>query len=140
MSGSGVTFVISATSTPSSGSCLGQAFCVASGYNHVTLTAPASGDTAQLVVIGPTSSANTAGATFAEGAVNTSLSGSFYLPHGPLTLSGGASVGNGTGQCLEMIASQISLAGGTALASSCTGVGGTTVSASGTTTPIVLVQ
>jgi hypothetical protein len=130
MSGNGVTFVISAKSMPSSGSCSGQAFCLAAGYGHVTLVAPSSGNTEDLIVIGPTSSTNTAGATFAEGANNTSMSGAFYLPYGAFMLSGGASVGNGTGQCLEVIASQVSLTGGTALASSCSGLGGSSTSSS----------
>ncbi len=135
MNGNGVTFVISATSTPSSGTCSGQAFCLASGYNNVTLVAPSSGTTEDLIVIGPTSSTNTAGATFAEGAANTSISGVFYVPYGPFTLGGGASVGNGTSQCLEVIASQVSLTGGTALASTCSGLGGLS-----TSTTIALVQ
>ncbi|MDR3507432.1 MAG: pilus assembly protein TadG-related protein [Caulobacteraceae bacterium] len=119
MAGTGVTFVISAVTKPSSGTCSGQAFCLAAGYSNVTLTAPSSGTTAQLLVVGPISSANTAGATFAEGASNTSLSGTFYFPNGPVTLSGGASVGNGAGQCLELVGSQITLTGGTTLASNC---------------------
>jgi hypothetical protein len=85
--------------------------------------------------MGPTTSTNTAGATFAEGSSGTSLSGVFYLPYGPVTLSGAANVGNGTGQCLELIGSQITLSGGTALASTCTGLGDGT-----TGTTIVLVQ
>jgi len=137
MSGTGVSFVISATSTPTSGTCSGQAFCLAAGYNHVTLVSPSSGNATDLIVLGPTSSSNTAGATFAEGASNTSLSGAFYLPNGPFTLSGGASVGNGTGQCLEVIASQVTLSGGTALATTCTGLGGGSSSSSAA---VVLVQ
>jgi hypothetical protein len=52
-------------------------------------------------------------------------------------LSGGASVGNGTGQCLEVIASQVTLSGGTALATTCTGLGGGSSSSSAA---VVLVQ
>ncbi len=135
MSGSGVTFVISGASTLASGKCANTAFCLASGYNHVTLTAPTSGSTSALVVVGPNSSGTTTGATFAEGASNTSLSGVFYFPHGPVNLSGGASVGNGTGQCLELIGSQVTLSGGTTLASTCSGLAG-----GGTSSKIVLVQ
>ncbi len=135
MSGSGVSFVISGSSTPSSGTCSGDAFCVAAGYGHVTLTAPSTGNNTNLIVIGPSSSTNTAGAAFAEGASNTSLSGAFYIPYGAFTLSGGSSVGNGSGQCLEVIASEVSLTGGTTLASSCTGLGGNTSGAA-----VVLVQ
>jgi hypothetical protein len=118
-----------------SGTCSGTAFCLAAGYSNVTLVAPSSGTTEDLVVIGPTSSSNTAGATFAEGASNTSLSGVFYVPYGPVTLSGGSSVGNGTGQCLEVIGSQVTQTGGTTLATTCSGLGGLS-----TTTSIVLVQ
>ncbi len=124
MNGTGVNFVISGTSKITSGTCSNTAFCVASGYNHVTLTAPTTGTLANLVVMGPTTSSVTTGATFAEGASNTSISGAFYFPNGPMTLGGGASVGNGTGQCLEVIASQVTLAGGSTLASSCSGLAG----------------
>ena len=117
MSGTGVTWVIGGSSTPSSGSCSGQSFCVAAGYGHVTMTAPTSGTTQGLVVVGPAS--NTGGALFAEGASNTSLSGAFYFPQGSVSLSGGASVGGGTGQCLELIGTQVSLSGGTTAASNC---------------------
>ena len=136
MSGSGVAFAIGASTTPSSGSCSSTAFCVAAGYGHVTLTAPTSGTMKNLVVVGPTSSSNTAGGTFAEGATNTSLSGAFYFPYGPFTMSGGASVGSGTGQCLEVIASQVTLSGGTAVASTCVGLVGPSVAPGG----IALVQ
>ena len=74
-----------------------------------------------------------AGAAFTEGTRNTSLSGVFYFPTGPVTLSGGSSVGNGTNQCLELIGAQVTLSGGTALASSC--LSGSSASAS-----VVLVQ
>ena len=127
MNGSGVTFVIGGSTLPASGICSGQAFCLAAGYNNVTLTAPGSGaTTAGLVVIGPTST--TGGAAFAEGAASTSLSGAFYFPQGAITLSGGASVGGGSGQCLEMIGTQVTLSGGTAAASNCmSGSGGSGV-------------
>lgn len=119
ISGTGVTFVDGASSTPTSGTCSGQAFCVAAGYSNITLTAPSSGTTGQLVVIGPTSSTNTAGATFTEGASGTSLSGVFYFPNGTISLGGGASIGSGSGQCLELIGSQVTLTGGTTAASTC---------------------
>jgi len=125
MSGTGVTFVIGGSTLPASGACSGEAFCLAAGYNNVTLTAPGSGTTQGLVVVGPAS--NTGGATFAEGASNTSLSGAFYFPQGAISLSGGASVGGGTGQCLEMIGTQVTLAGGTAAASNCVSGGGSQV-------------
>jgi hypothetical protein len=128
MSGTGVTFVDGGGSTPSSGTCSGQAFCVASGYNNVSLIAPTAGTTAGLVAIGPTSTSNTAGATFADGASNTNLSGVFYFPNGTISLGGSASVGSGTGQCLELIGSQVTLTGGTTAASTC--IAGTTSNSS----------
>lgn len=131
MSGTNVTLVIGGSSLPASGVCSGQAFCLAAGYGHVTLVGPSSGTLAGLVVVGPASA--TGGAAFAEGASNTSLSGAFYFPQGAITLSGGSSVGGGTGQCLELIGTQVTLSGGTAAASNC-------VSASAGTSKIALVQ
>jgi Flp pilus assembly protein TadG len=119
MNGTGVTLVTGGGSTPSSGTCSGQAFCLAAGYNNVSLTAPSAGTTAQLVVIGPISTSNTAGATFGEGASNTNLSGVFYFPNGTVSLGGNASVGSNSGQCLELIGAQVTLTGGTTAASTC---------------------
>jgi len=124
MSAVGVTFVTGAASTMSSSPCAGDAFCIAAGYGHVTITAPTSGTTANLAVIGPTGG-STAGAGFGSGATNTRISGAFYFPNGPITLSGAAAVGdNTTGDCLMLIGSQISLTGGSAMGSTCTGIGG----------------
>ena len=75
-------------------------------------------------MIGPTTSTNTAGALFTQGASGTSLSGAVYFPNGPVTLSGGASLGGGTGQCLQLVGSQVSLSGGTAVSSRCVGATG----------------
>jgi Putative Flp pilus-assembly TadE/G-like len=119
VTGSGVTIVTSGT------------FSVAAGYGNVTLTAPTSGTLDGLVV----ASNAAGGASFSEGASGNSLSGVFYFPSAPVTLSGAGSVGNGTGQCLELIGSTITLSGGSALASTCAGLTG---SAGGGT--VVLVQ
>lgn len=124
--GNGVSFVLGGSTTVTCNNAA-QVFCVGAGYSNVTLTAPTSGPNAGFLVIGPTSASNTAGAAFTAGATDNSLSGVFYMPNGAVSLSGGASVGNGTGQCLELIGSQISLSGGTALASTCAGVGQTAV-------------
>jgi len=119
VTGSAVTIITSGT------------FSVAAGYNNVTLTAPTSGTLQNLVV-----ASNAAfGASFSEGASGNSLSGAFYFPIGPITLGGAGSVGNGAGQCLELIGSAITLSGGSTAASSCSGLAG---SASGGT--VVLVQ
>ena len=131
MNGTGVTLVTSGASTMSSGSCSGMSFCIAAGYNNVTLTAPTSGTTAMLAVVGPASA--TGGAALTEGASNASISGAFYFPKGPISLSGGASIGNGAGQCLTLIGTQISLSGGTTAASSC-------ISSGGSSSSVALVQ
>lgn len=116
LAGAGVTIVLSGTTTPS-GTCAGNAFCAAAGYNNITLTAPAAGTNAKLAVIGP--AANSTGAYFSGGASGVSVSGTFYFPSGPVALSGGASLGDGSGQCLELIGSRVTLGGGTAVASTC---------------------
>lgn len=133
VSGTNVSFGIAGATTPGSGPCADMAFCVAAGYGHVNLTAPSSGTMENLLVSGPSSGANTAGASFAEGASGTSLSGVFYIPNGPITLSGAGNVGSGAGQCLQLIGSQVSLSGGSALATACSGMG-----ASGSVTPLLV--
>jgi hypothetical protein len=124
ISGASVNLVIAATVTPASGSCAGTAFCVASGYSLVTLAAPTSGSLKDVLVIGPHSSTNTAGSYFTD-ATSTALSGVFYTPNGPFTADGSATIGSGADGCLQVVASAVSLGGGSALASSCTSMGGT---------------
>jgi hypothetical protein len=108
VTGSGVSIVTSGT------------FSVAAGYSNVTLTAPTSGTMQGLVV----ASNGVGGANFSEGASGNSLSGVFYFPSAPITMSGAGNVGNGAGQCLELIGSTITLSGGSALASTCAGLAG----------------
>jgi Flp pilus assembly protein TadG len=115
--GRDVSIVVSGKATPSSGACHGQAYCVASGYNNVVLTAPTSGATASLAVIGPASPNNKAGAAFTQGGSSGQITGVFYFPNGPVALSGGASL-SGSG-CLQLIGSHIALSGGATLASAC---------------------
>jgi Flp pilus assembly protein TadG len=112
-----VTLVIGGSKIDSN--CGGVTFCIGSGFSNVTITAPTSGATENLAVIGPTSSKITAGASLIEGANNTSVSGAFYFPNGPINIGGGASIGNGPGQCLELIGMQVTLSGGATLASLC---------------------
>jgi hypothetical protein len=123
VNGQGVSVVVSGKAAPSFGNCLGQAFCVASGYSNLILTAPTTGTNAYLAVVGPTSTTNAMGATFAQGGSGGQVTGVFYFPNGPVTMSGGAGLsGNG---CLQLIGSYIALSGGTTLASACiTGSGG----------------
>jgi Flp pilus assembly protein TadG len=130
--GNNVTLVLSGKTTASA-NCAGFVFCVAAGYSSVILTAPAS----KLAIIGPTSAAITGGATLNQGASNASVSGAIYFPNGPLTLSGGASIGGGTGQCLQIAAARVSIGAGTAAGSTCiSGIGG----GSGSGATVVLVQ
>ncbi len=123
VTGSNVTLVIGAASVPSSGSCSGLAFCIANGFSNVTLTAPASGGTENLVVVGPTSSSKnpSAGALFTGGSSGTTLTGAFYMPNGAVSLSGAGTINNGGG-CIELIGSQVSLSGGSAATSTCAGL------------------
>jgi Flp pilus assembly protein TadG len=125
----GVTLVLSGKNVPNGGSCNGYSFCVAAGYSNIQLEAPTSGATAKLAVIGPTSSTVTAGATFAEGGSNAQISGAFYFPKGPITMSGGSSTFGSktdTTKCLQLIGSRITLSGGTAAASECIAASGAT--------------
>ena len=134
VSGSNVTFIIGASALPSN-NCAGEAFCVAAGFGDVTLTAPSSGTAEDLLVIGPASTSKnpTAGAAFTQGSSGTTLSGAFYFPNGQVSMSGSGTISSGGG-CLELIGSQITLGGGSAAASSCTGLGGNSL---GTTVTLV---
>ena len=119
--GSGVTFVLGATSTPSSGTCSGMVICVTSA-SGLSLSAPTSGANAGLAVIGPTNG-NTAGALF-QSASSGTISGAIYLPSGPITVNSAASLGGGSAACLELIGSQITVSSASAIGSTCTGLGG----------------
>jgi Flp pilus assembly protein TadG len=115
---SGVSLIIGGNATVS---CDGTvAFCIAGGYSNVTLTAPTIGSTANLAVVGPTVSGNTAGATLKAGASGASITGAFYFPYGTFAMNGAASVGSGG--CLELIAAQINILQGTALGTVCVGL------------------
>jgi len=106
-------------------------FSVAAGYTNVTLTAPTSGTLQDLVV----ASNAAGGASFSEGATGNLLSGAFYFPIAPITLSDAGSVGSAAGQCLELIGSAVTLAGGSTLASTCSGLAGSVTGGA-----VVLVQ
>ncbi len=124
LKGNGVTLVIGANSTVSCGGT-SVGLCITGGYSNVTLTAPTSGSTTNIAVMGPTSSSNTAGAILTAGASGASISGAFYFPYGAFTMGGGASVGGGG--CFEVIAEQVTLTAGTAVASTCSGLTGSTL-------------
>jgi hypothetical protein len=113
--------VIGGTNLPSSGTCSGQAFCLGAGYSTVKITAPSA---TKLAVIGPTSS-GAAGATMTQGASGSSISGAFYFPRGPVQMSGGANIADGTGSCLQIVGSRVTLTGGTTAASACVSGGST---------------
>ena len=134
----GVTFVIRASATVTCSDGANQAFCIGAGYGRVTISAPTSGPLQGFAVLGPSS--GTAGADFSNGASNTRISGVFYFPNGPITLSGAASVGDtSSGDCLQMVGSEITLSGGSATGTSCT-TGGTGGSGGGSGNKISLVQ
>jgi hypothetical protein len=141
LTGLEVTLVISGTSTVSCGT-LASAFCLGAGFSTVNLTAPTSSSTlgsstAGLAVIGPQSSSNTAAASFTTGAANTRVSGAFYFPNGTVSMSGAATLHDtvDAGACLMLVASQVTLANGSAAGTTCTGLGG-----AGGGTTVALVQ
>ncbi len=116
----GATFLISgAGQEPPGWECRGQAFCVSADYSNLRITAPQSGPFTDLAVIGPLDPARQAGALFTSGASGSVVSGAFYFPNGPIATSGGASADSGGDGCLQLIGSEISMSGGTALASEC---------------------
>ena len=94
------------------------AFYIAAGYNSTTLLAPTTGTYANLVIIGPQSTSVTRGMTLAEGGT-ANVGGAIYFPDGALSLTGGASLSNTVGQCLQIVATQVTLSGGTTAASTC---------------------
>jgi hypothetical protein len=120
LSGTNVTIAIAATASYSDYSGNTDGLYIGAGFSHISIVAPTSGTYANLAVIGPTTTSNTSGAQLTGGAFATSFGGAFYFPNGPLGLNGGASMGNVAGSCFTIIASQITLAGGTsAKASAC---------------------
>lgn len=132
----GVTLMLSGKTGVATGNCANTAFCISAGYSGVIFRAPTEGDTAGFAVIGPTNG-RTAGATLTAGAGNARISGAFYFPTGPIVMDGGAGLGGGGTDCLQMIGSRITLSGGASAASDClAGVGG----GSGNNMRVVLVQ
>lgn len=123
MSGTDVTLVIGGDTLPSGYACRNTALCIAAGYSDVTLVAPDTGDNAGIAVIGPGGNAH--GATLSQGASDVQISGLFYFPNGPVSLSGGAGIGGGGGSdgCLQIVGTQINLSGGATAASECVTTG-----------------
>lgn len=117
--GEDVTLVVSGKNVKSSGSCGDAAFCATAGYRNVTLSAPSTGANANVALIGPQTSTTRNGASFAAGASSARISGAFYLPNGPVEMAGGAGVGGGSGSCFQVVASRVTLTGGTTGASNC---------------------
>jgi Flp pilus assembly protein TadG len=124
-----VTLVIGGASSFTGCPTSGDVFCVAAGYADNTMTAPTSGTMANLLVIGPQSSSNTGSADFGNGATNTTVSGAFYMPNGAVNLSGAATVGNNA-TCFELIGTQVTLSGGTAIGTPCSNMGGAAIGSS----------
>lgn len=114
-----VTFLIGGNNVPSNGNtCNRSSFCIGAGARNAVISAPNSGVFSNIAVMGPVNGSS-GDATFAGGARDTSISGVLYFPEGRLTLSGGASVAGGTGGCLQLIAAEIELSGGTSAISDC---------------------
>ncbi len=117
----GVTFVLSGSGVQlSNQNCKGRAaFCAGSGYNSMQIVPPSSGPYADLAVLGPLSPNVSIGAAFEGGAHGSQISGTFYFPNGPISLSGGASASGSVVGCLQIIGASVSLSGGTSIASEC---------------------
>lgn len=136
ITGSGVTIVFDAAFTgaysTSNPTCAGAGFCLWSGYNSVTLTAPTTGTYQYLTIIGPAvaSGNSTAGVTIGSGASNSVVSGALYVPNGSLGLSGAGGLSSGASGCLEIVANTISVTQGSNAATACTGLGATGVATS----------
>ncbi len=130
----GVTLVLGGTSTVTCNGISNTAFCLGSGYSSVILTAPTASSAlasayAGLAVVGPVSGGITAGSVFSSGASNTRISGVFYTPLGPITVNGGATVGDTVDAwaCLELLGASLNVSAGGALGSTCAGANGTTL-------------
>ncbi|WP_158807108.1 pilus assembly protein TadG-related protein [Beijerinckia sp. L45] len=108
--GTDVTFVTGAASTMASANCPSAAFCISSGFNNVSLSAPTTGPYANLLIVGPTTY-NTGGIALTEGYGGSTLNGAIYFPYGPMTLAGSAGMAPAAGRCLQVIASQINFSG-----------------------------
>ena len=121
VSGSNVTIAVAGSSSMAVTAPSGagsNVFVIGAGFSHVALSAPSSGTYQDVAIVGPLSTSVTGGAVLIEGAAQTTVGGAFYFPNGPLALSGGASIGSSIGQCLEIVASQITLSGGTSITAS----------------------
>ena len=141
----GVTLVIGGANASSNPCSAGASYCTNSASN-VTLTAPTSGTMDDLAVIGPPPGSGswpsykspnpTAGAVISS-ASGGSLSGAVYFPDAPVTVSSASGLGGGSSACLELIGSSVSVSSASGTTSACTGLGGSSGSAS---TTITLVQ
>jgi Flp pilus assembly protein TadG len=117
VSGTNVSIALSGITTANASGCIGKAFCLTGG-NQITLTAPTSGTYANLAVVGPQSSSNTAGAEITSGGQGK-IAGAFYFPNGKIDLGGGGTIGDTNLGCLEMIGSSVSLSAGAQTMSEC---------------------
>ncbi|PZX40691.1 putative Flp pilus-assembly TadE/G-like protein [Roseinatronobacter thiooxidans] len=117
----GVSFVLSGKGLHSNNqNCNGYAaFCASSGYDSMRLVAPSSGPYADIAVIGPLSPTVTAGATFSGGAFGSQISGAFYVPNGPILLTGGAGASSAGEGCFQLVGASVTLEGGTSTTSDC---------------------
>ena len=122
LSANNVSMAVGGNSVISGGTCDSMSFCLGAGFSNVTIKAPTTGTFANLAVVGPQSSGSSGddeswgssgkgGCNMSEGSNNTLMSGLFYFPNGPLTISGSASIGNASGDSLSIVASQITLSG-----------------------------
>jgi Flp pilus assembly protein TadG len=105
------------------------AFCFGQGFSSVDLTAPvavASGTqgTAPTVAL----ASKSATATVTAGASSTVVVGAVYFPSAAMQFSGAGNL-NGGGGCLQIVASSLTLSGGSGVSTNCSGLGSSAGSA-----------
>lgn len=125
VSGEDVTVVLSGRGSIKgdvSWGCNSTSFCI-DGGNAVTLTAPTSGENEGMGIIGPLDDSR-GGVHIAAGGASR-LSGVMYFPHAPLKIDGGGSLtGTAPTDCLQIIASEVTMYGGAATATECVSLPG----------------
>ncbi len=116
VSGSGVTIAVTGSPPKALGALSSNVVEISAGYDNVSLSAPSSGTYEKVAIVGPPlANPVTGGIQLNEGAADTTVGGALYFPNGPMTLSGGASIGYPSNSCLEIVASTIQLSGGTSI-------------------------
>ena len=119
LSGTGVVIAVTGSSPKAVSGPASYVFDIGAGYSGVTLSAPGSGTYENVAISRAAVGVGDRGDFTQRGRGQRNGRRGALLPNGQMVLSGGASIGSGSGQCLEIVATQITLSGGTAIASQC---------------------